>query len=190
MNSTKPSPQVRNHRLHKKQLITTNGKGREMAKKEDDRRRVLSKERCAKVNHFTKIHDDGWQVFQVQWGNGWKSIATVPCRTARWRGFFKGAATCADPGGSKPLRSPKPIRPTRIRLLLIEMNDGLAQEDEGRAIIAYMDGSFVHQLHSSAYLYFQRDKEGVVHSAFGRTSGKGQSSYGPCHCQIWSTRDP
>ena len=48
-------------------------------------------------------------------------------------------------------------RKARIRRFLIEMNDALAQEKEGRAIIVYMDESFVHQLHASAYSYFGRD---------------------------------
>lgn len=55
------------------------------------------------------------------------------------------------------------------------MNDGLSQEDEGRANIVCMDESIVHQFHSSAYSYFQRDKKGVVHDGLGRrTSGKSQ----------------
>lgn len=40
-------------------------------------------------------------------------------------------------------------------------------------IIVYMNENFVHQLHLSVYSS-QRDKEGVEHDGFGRTSGKGR----------------
>lgn len=53
---------------------------------------------------------------------------------------------------------------SRMRCFLVEVNDSSAQEGEkSRAIIVYMEGIFVHQLHSSAYPYMQRDKEVVVH---------------------------
>ena len=35
------------------------------------------------------IMKDG-RSFNVPWGNGWNRNAAVPCRPARWGGFFKG----------------------------------------------------------------------------------------------------
>lgn len=46
-----------------------------------------------------------------------------------------------------PLTEP---RKTHIPRILIEMKDALAQEEEGRATVVYMDESLVHQMHSSA----------------------------------------
>lgn len=69
--------------------------------------------------------------------------------------------------------SPNPERPV-FAAFPIEMNDAPAHEDEGRAIIAYVEEGFVHQLHSSAYSRFQRNEKGVVRDGVRSTSSKGQ----------------
>lgn len=109
----------------------------------------------------------------VQWGNLWNRISGAPCRIARREASAKAQLRAPTWEDSKRLRSPNPVRPA-FPPFLIEMNDGLSQEDEGGATIMCMDESVVHQLHSSAYSYFQRDKAGVVHDGLGRTSGKSQ----------------
>lgn len=64
-------------------------------------------------------------------------------------------------------------RLARIRLFLVEMDLAKKAEDAGLAVIVYMDESFVHQAHGSAYSYFPSDEHGVVHDGIGRTTGKG-----------------
>ena len=53
------------------------------------------------------------------------------------------------------------------------MGSALSEEKDGSHVIVYMDESFVHQLHGSAYSYFLADENGVVQDGIGRTSGKG-----------------
>lgn len=45
-------------------------------------------------------------------------------------------------------------RIARIRRFLVEFSGALAEEEAGEAVIIYMDESFCHQLHESAYSYF------------------------------------
>lgn len=87
--------------------------------------------------------------------------------------------------GSKPPLT-EPLKAC-ILGFLIEMNDALVQNDKDRAIILYMDESFVHRLHLSAYSCFEMDKKGVVHYGFVHTSASGHrmtmvhaaTKYGP-----------
>ena len=145
-----------------------------MPKREDGSRRSLSKEQCAQLNLFIKTkHNEGRQVFQRTVGE-WmeqqcgRSMSNRSVgRLLQRLGYVRRCGRIKIP----PLTEP---RKARIRRFLIEMNDALAQENEVRAIIVYMDENFVHQLHASAYSYFERDNKGVVHGGFGRTSGKGQ----------------
>lgn len=64
-------------------------------------------------------------------------------------------------------------RMARIRQFLVEMDRAYSLEQKGDAVIVYMDESFIHQAHGSAYSYFFTDENGVTHDGFGRTSGKG-----------------
>ncbi|CAM9882425.1 unnamed protein product, partial [Ectocarpus sp. 4 AP-2014] len=64
-------------------------------------------------------------------------------------------------------------RKNRIRLFLVKMDLAKRAEDAGVAVIVYMDESFVHQAHGSAYSYFPSDDKGVVQDGIGRTTGKG-----------------
>ncbi|CAB1120820.1 unnamed protein product [Ectocarpus sp. CCAP 1310/34] len=64
-------------------------------------------------------------------------------------------------------------RKNRIRLFLVKMDLAKRAEGAGVAVIVYMDESFVHQAHGSAYSYFPSDDTGVMQDGIGRTTGKG-----------------
>ena len=64
-------------------------------------------------------------------------------------------------------------RRARVRHFLVEMDRAYSLEEKQEAVLVYMDESFVHQAHGSAYSYFLEDDKGRVQDGFGRTSGKG-----------------
>ncbi|CAB1118710.1 unnamed protein product [Ectocarpus sp. CCAP 1310/34] len=138
----------------KQELYETNGKGRGKVTSVDDRRRVITKEQEDGLNEFiTSEHEAGRQVFV-------KDYLEVP-----WLQALQGCRIKIPPLNEE--------RKNRIRLFLVKMDLAKRAEDAGVAVIVYMDESFVHQAHGSAYSYFPSNDKGVVQDEIGRTTGKG-----------------
>ena len=68
-----------------------------------------------------------------------------------------------------------------IPQLLVQMDLAKRAEDAGQAVIVYMDESFVHQAHGSAYSFFPSDEDGVCAGWYGSHNGEGFAyDHGAC----------
>lgn len=135
---------------------------------------VLNDKQCAELHGFiSSKHEEGQQVFRRTVGE-WIEAKYGRPMSNRAVGALLYRLGYRRRRGRIKIPPMNEARRARVRRFLVEMADAIAQEEDGRAILVYMDESFVHQLHGSAYSYFFTDEEGVVQDGMGRTSGKGQ----------------
>lgn len=130
-------------------------------------------EQCAKLRAFiSATQESGKQVFRRTVGEWIKQECNVDMSNRAVGGLLYRLRYRRRQGRIKitPLNDE---RKARIRRFLAEMGGALSQEEAETAVIVYMEESFVHQLHGSAYSYFFIDQDGVVQDGMGRTSGKG-----------------
>lgn len=159
--------------VDKQELYETNGKGRGKATSVDDGRRVITKEQEDGLHEFIKgEHEAGRQVFRrtvkdyLECSYGLEMSNRAVGGLLQRLGFKRRRGRIKIP----PLNEE---RKNRIRLFLVKMDLAKRAEDAGVAVIVYMDESFVHQAHGSAYSYSPSDDKGVVQDGIGRTTGKG-----------------
>lgn len=153
-------------------MLTTSGKGRGVASGEDGRR-VLTDAQCASLRAFISgEHAKGQQVFRRTVGE-WIKKSCGHDMSNRAVGALLYRLRYRRRRGRIKIPPLNEERKARIRRFLVEMNGALTEEEAETAVIVYMDESFVHQLHGSAYSYFFTDEDGVVQDGMGRTSGKG-----------------
>ena len=166
---------VKNHWWEHQELYETTSTGKGTTTKKDDGRRRLTDEQEEQLRKFINgEHEAGRQVFRrtvAEWMHKTCEMEEQPSNRAvgallsrlgykRRRGRIKTPPLDAD-------------RLARIRQFLVQMDLVKSAEDAGQAVFVYMDESFVHQAHGSAYSFFPSDEDGVVQDGMGRTSGKG-----------------
>ena len=166
---------VKNHWWEHQELYETTSTGKGTTTKKDDGRRRLTDEQEEQLRKFINgEHEAGRQVFRrtvAEWMHKTCEMEEQPSNRAvgallsrlgykRRRGRIKTPPLDAD-------------RLARIRQFLVQMDLVKRAEDAGQAVFVYMDESFVHQAHGSAYSFFPSDEDGVVQDGMGLTSGKG-----------------
>ena len=165
--------QIRNLWESDKELLSTSGDGRGAVTQDDRRLALDDKERKALFDFINGQHEQGKQIFRRTVRESiaehcGRSLSNIAVGKLLYRLGYR----CRR--GRMKIPPLNEERKNRIRRFLIEMAHAVKQEDAKEAVIVYMDESFVHQLHGSAYSYFFTDKDGVVQDGMGRKSGKGQ----------------
>ena len=175
--------QIRAHWYEQEAFLTSSGEGRGAVAAEDGRR-LLNSVQCAKLRAFISAkHESGQQVFRRTVGEWIKQEFGIDMSNRAVGGLLYRLRYRRRRGRIKipPLNDE---RKARIRQFLVEMAGALSEEEAETAVIVYMDESFVHQLHGSAYSYFFMDEAGVVQDGMRRTSGKCfETDHGSCHYQ-------
>lgn len=155
------------------ELYQTTGKGRGKVSIPDDERRALTKEQEDGLHEFIKLeHEAGRQVFRGTVKDWLECSCGLEMSNRAVGGLLQRLGFKRRRGRIKipPLNEQ---RKNRIRLFLVKMDLAKRAEDAGLAVIVYMDESFVHQAHASAYSFFPVDSNGVVQDGIGRSTGKG-----------------
>ncbi|CAN0312171.1 unnamed protein product [Ectocarpus sp. 4 AP-2014] len=163
---------VRAHWWEKTELLTSSAEGRGVSSGKDGRK-LLDDVQCANLRAFiSDKHENGQQVFRRTVREWIKETCNKDLSNRAVGGLLYRIGYRRRRGRIKipPLNDD---RKARIRRFLVEMSAALTQEEKKEAVIVYMDESFCHQLHGSAYSYFLTDDDGVVQDGMGRTSGKG-----------------
>lgn len=159
-------------RLHRV-LLSTTGKERGSVRGESDGRMMLDAKQKAELGLFIgKEHGEGRQVF-CRTVRDWLKAEFNLTMSNRAVGKLLFRLNYRRRRGRIKVPPFNEERLARIRRFLVEIDRAVKEENEGNAVLVYMDESFVHQAHGSAYSYFFMDQEGVVDDGFGRTSGKG-----------------
>ena len=156
-------------------FLEVSGQGRGKVNGADDGRLYIRRDQVKSMRAFiTGEHESGRQVFRrtvAEWivkhcGHEKQMSNRSVGRLLYRLGYRRRRGRIKTP----PLDGK---RLARIRRFLVEMDRAVKEENKDEAVIVYMDESFVHQAHGSAYSYFFTDENGVVDDGFGRTTGKG-----------------
>lgn len=154
-------------------LLEKTGKGRGVARSASDRRHLFSPDEIEGIRAFiASEHEAGRQVFRHRLGS-WILQKYGIVLSDRVVGGYLARLGYKRCRGRMKIPPMDEQRKARIRRFLVEMDAAQTLEREGKAVVVYMDESFVHQAHNAAYSYFCMDENGKLQDGFGRTSAKG-----------------